>query len=91
MSDGRRRRVSDAEYFARYLEGVRWYVRRANAHARLPHNAHWPLLAEPCRFKNDSWRVAEWEEYARLHGGLKAMNPDGTWRPWSPLELEPDE
>lgn len=41
-------------------------------------------------YRNDAHQIGKWMEYWRLHGSkLKAMNPDGTWREWSPEELRP--
>ena len=32
----------------------------------------------------DDDEAGRWRRYAREYRGLKAMNPDGTWREWVP-------
>ena len=44
-------------------------------------------------YRDTTQRLTTWTKYAlmirrRFGTQLKAMNPDGTWRPWSPSELD---
>ena len=82
-----RRGLSDAEYLARYEREVWRYVGR---HGPAPHriaagpgetnlsSGYWAWL------RDDGDTVGRWLRYAREHRGLKAMNPDGSWRAWEP-------
>lgn len=78
-----RRWVSDAEYLRRYAAEVRRYVARYEG-AR---EAMGPGEAS-LHFGRSAWiedsneAAARWRRYAKAHRGLKAMEPDGTWRPW---------
>ena len=87
--------MSDAEYLRRY---ERDRARQVAEHAAGTSAGEQHLNDPRCwaRIKDDAHGGCggAWFAYAallRTHRGLdlKAMRPDGTWRPWSPLELDP--
>ena len=88
-------RVSDDEYAWRYEAEIASNVEEWQ---RGTHRAEWNL-AIPERWahvKDDAHggRGGAWFAYSRLVEHLfglplKVMQPDGSWRPWSPLELDP--
>lgn len=80
-------RISDETYFALYRAEVAEEVIDCEAWARSYHERFDHVRSSPFVVKDDSARRTQWDFYAAQHGGLKAMNPDGTWRPWSPDEL----
>lgn len=80
-------RISDEEYFARYMREQRDAIELQDFRTRMCEGSILGPL-DPYAVKGDDGRRREWQYYELLHGGLKAMNPDGSFRPWSPTELE---
>ena len=79
----RARAVSNAEYLRQYEREVRRYVGRFNPETGLTGPGESDLEAGRWAWIEDGRRsVARWHRYAREHGGLKAMHPDGSWHPW---------
>ena len=79
----RTRPVSNAEYRRQYEREVQRYVVRFHPETGLkgPGEANlgagrWAWIEEGAN------ALARWHHYARAHGGLKAMHPDGSWHPW---------
>ena len=80
-----RRWVSDAEYRCRYAAEVSRYVARcALAGEAMGPGETYLFFGRWAWIKADDEAVGRWRRYARDHRGLKAMNPDGTWRDWEP-------
>ena len=80
------RRATDAEYLRLYEREVRRYVARftagADSRACLSPGAAY-LRAGELAWVDDGGRALErWSSYASGYGSLKAMQPDGSWRPW---------
>ena len=79
--------VSDAQYWARYEREVRRYVARCEMASATDAMGPGEAFLSMGRW---AWIVSEretagkWLRYAREHRGLKAMNPDGSWRAWDP-------
>ncbi len=81
------RRVSDAEYRARYEREVQRYVIRyeiARARGALGPGETYLSSGRWAWIEGEEDAIGRWRQYARAHRGLKAMNPDGTWRNWEP-------
>jgi hypothetical protein len=89
-SVNRQQRVSDEAYLrlyeeevAEYAEGEAWWIKYG------PLDRGAGFRDDPASIKSDAHRRYAWWMYAQGYpSGLQAMNPDGTWRPWSPNELE---
>ena len=79
----RARPVSDAEYLRRYeREGRRYVARYAPGTGNSGPGAAY-LRGGRWAWVDDGHQAAErWGRYASGYHGLKAMQPDGTWRPW---------
>lgn len=81
------RPISDADYLRRYERELRRYVERfgptpaSGAGEAYLGTGRWVWI------ESGGAAVARWCRYARLHRGLQAMNPDGSWRPWDPLSI----
>ena len=85
------RRISDAEYRARYEREVRRYVARfemARARDAMGPGEAFLSMGRWVWIEGDRESVGRWLRYAREHRGLKAMNPDGTWRRWEPRDVD---
>lgn len=93
MASSRAMPVSDDEYLARYEAEVRAYVRGDGQGTTRGQSDL--LLGVWGSYRSDAQRSPWWEVYRhRLRaaglwtGTFWAMNPDGSWRPWNPDELE---
>ena len=81
--------VTDEQYAALYLAEVASSILDAQAYASREHGHYWHVRSAPLTVKGDDKRIDLWRRYADGYpNGLVAMNPDGTWRPWAPDELE---
>ena len=82
----RRGRASDAEYRWRYEREVRQYVSQHDP-AQCWEEGPGALLLTTGRWAwvhGDDAAAVRWRRYATAHGGLVAMDPDGSWREWEP-------
>ena len=81
------RRVSDAEYVRLYEREVRRYVIRyeiARARGELGPGETYLSSGRWAWIVGGRDTAVRWRRYAQEHGGLLAMNPDGSWREWEP-------
>ena len=95
-----RRIVSDAEYRRRYAVEGRQYILANRRGSRagvisLSHPRTWVTTHDDASgYMTDHSSLTTWWRYARriadqFGTSLKVMQPDGTWRKWSPQELVP--
>ena len=76
-----KRRVSDAEYAARYEREVRRYAERFAARPVTPGAASL-TVDRWVRIDDGLHAAARWSRYASAHDGLKVQCEDGTWCDW---------
>lgn len=82
-----RRPVSDAEYLARYEREVRRYVaHHTGGPDKMGPGETYLVFGRWAWLEDERGAEARWRRYAREHGGLRAMHPDGSWHPWQPWD-----
>jgi hypothetical protein len=82
-------RLSDGEYRRRYEREVNAYVSRFTPKQDRPGVGADRLSAGVWAWVDDGLAAAaRWARYARGHGRLRVMNPDGTWRAWEPRGVQ---
>ena len=77
--------VSDGEYLRHYEHEIQRYAERfaprpgdQGPGAANLSEGKWAWIDD------DLAAAARWARYGDRHGPLRAMNPDGSWRPWQP-------